>query len=153
MNITRLTFQSCLTLHGLCVQPLCTRMFTMALVQKQIQCKTAATDLSTSVMMLCVYRQWWRKLNPKGFHCVYVLCPVLSTRTGSLTNVHFPLYFTLFTSVEDVFEYEGFWCRLIKFNCSPFAVVYLIGLIFILFFFSLTLKSKYSHISKCTSVS
>lgn len=53
-----------------------------------------------SDVMLCVYRQWRRKLNPKGFHCVHVLCPVLSTRTDSLTNIHFPLYFT----VEDVFD-------------------------------------------------
>lgn len=60
INISRLTFQNYLTLDGHCVQPFCTRMSTVShLGEKKNQCKTAATDLSTSAnTMLCVYRQW-----------------------------------------------------------------------------------------------
>ncbi len=96
INISRLTFQNYLTLDEHCVQPFCTRMSTVShLGENKNQCKTAATDLSTSVIQCSAFtdngRESWI---PKDF-TVYVLFLVLSTCTESLTNVHFPLDFTL----------------------------------------------------------
>lgn len=53
-----------------------------------------STDFSTSdYMMLRIYRQWWRKLNPKGFHCVvYITC-------SGTVNTHRQLHKCCFSTV------------------------------------------------------
>lgn len=127
INITRLTFQNYLTLHEHCIQ----EMFTGSHLGKKISVKL---QLQTSVPQrydALRFQTMEEKAELQRISLCYVLFLVLSTRTDSLTNVHFPLYFTLHLHLmkmylKHIMDVDWLWRFLLPINqISPFGIVFI----------------------------